>query len=76
MPNVIAYRIHSRRTDRRVGGIESIDIDNPINQRGENPNVSNYLDQQDFNACAAPDNVDENDILVDHVRKNRYGMFP
>ena len=76
-PQVIAYQIQSRRTDRRVGGIES--IDNPINQRERNQNVSNrevYRDQHDFDTDAAPYNVNENDILVDQARRNRSGMFP
>ena len=76
-PQVISYQIHSRRTDRRVGGIES--IDNPINQRERNQNVSNrevYRNQHDFDPSAAPDNVNENDILVDQARRNRSGMFP
>jgi len=71
VPNVVPYRIHSRGSDRRVGGIESIDI--PINQRERNENVSNHRDQQDFDA--APDNFNEND-MVDHARRNRSGMFP
>ena len=70
VPNVVPYRIHSQGSDRRVGGIESIDI--PINQRERNENVSNRRDQQDFDA--APDNFNEND-MVDQARRNRSGMF-
>ena len=72
-PIVIPYQIHSRRSDRRVGGIESIDI--PINQSERNQTVSNYRDQQGFNAREAPDHVNENDILVDNARQNRSGML-